>query len=285
MSEQTNDFKMTSGSHISNFISLIVLVVIVFGAGYYVYTHRPCAQPIYYYIGTFDSKFGISQTAFLDDAQQAANLWNTEAGHTVLAYSATGTMPLNLIYDNRQYQTVVGESITQQENDLGAQKAQIATLQAQYNTERQQYTVDQHSGKSASALNAEASAVNELGDQLQSQVDALNTKINAVNENANAYNTQAGTDFEEGEFTEAYGSSHIDLYEFKDNTQLIRLMAHEFGHSLGLAHNTDPNSIMYPENIATTIALSPEDKAELQARCAVTFQNLNPFQNVSLSSQ
>ena len=280
----TNDFKRVRGGHIGNIISLLVLVMILSGVAYYLFSTRPCAQPIYYRIGTFDPRFGISQADFLNDAQQAANLWNQEEGHTLLAYSATGTMPVNLIFDNRQQQTNIGETISQQEDDLSAEKSQVASMQAQYDADKQQYLSDQKAGKSVSTLNAEARTINALGDQIQAEVTVLNQKIDAVNANATAYNTQAGTDFEEGEFVQAYGMSHIDLYEFTNNTQLIRLMAHEFGHSLGLAHNTNPDSIMYPENTATTLALSPQDIAELQARCSLTFKNLNPFQNVSLSS-
>jgi predicted Zn-dependent protease len=275
---------MQKSYHLSNFISVLVLLAMVGGVAYYSYANRPCGHTVYYRIGTFNSQFGISQSDFLADAQQAASLWNDEAGHTLLAYSATGTMPLNLIYDNRQQQTNIGESISQQEDELGAEKSQVAVLQSQYDAAKQQYESDQAAGKDIPILNSEAASLNALATQIQSQVDALNAKIDAVNANANAFNSQAGTSFEEGEFVEAYGSSHIDLYEFKNNTQLIRLMAHEFGHSLGLDHNTDPNSIMYPENIATNLSLSTEDTAELQARCAVTLQNLNPFQNVSFSS-
>jgi predicted Zn-dependent protease len=282
---------MNKSYHLSNLISLLVLAVLIGGSAYYAYANRPCAQTIYYKIGTFNTQFGISQSDFLADAQQAASLWNNEAGHALLAYSAenssgvtTGTMPLNLIYDTRQQQTNIGESISQQEDALGTEKAQVATLQSQYDAAKQQYESDQAAGKDIPTLNSEAASLNTLAAQIQSQVDALNAKIDVVNANANAFNSQAGTNFEEGEFVEAYGSSHIDLYEFKNNTQLIRLMAHEFGHSLGLDHNTNPDAIMYPENIATNLSLSTEDKAELQARCAVTLQNLNPFQNVSLSS-
>ncbi len=259
-------------------------MAIIGGAGYYVYSTRPCAQVTYYKIGTFDPKFGISKADFLVDAQDAANLWNTEAGHTVLAYGDTATMPLNLIYDNRQQQTNVGVSIANQEDALSAEKSQVAALQSEYDAKRQQYAADQSAGKDIPTLNAEAASLNDLAAQIKSQVDALNAKIDAVNANADTYNAQAGSSFEEGEFVSVYGSSRIDLYEFKNNTQLIRLMAHEFGHSLGLDHNANPDSIMYPENTATTLELSPEDKAALQARCALTVQNLNPFQKVSLSS-
>jgi predicted Zn-dependent protease len=244
------------------------------GAGYYVYSNRPCAQVTYYKIGTFDPKFGISQADFLADAQVAANLWNIEAGHTVLAYSDTASMPLNLIYDNRQRQTNVGVSIANQENALSAEKDQVAALQSQYDAQRRQYASDQSSGKDITTLNAEAASLNDLAAKIKSRVDALNAKIDAVNANADTYNAQAGSSFEEGEFVSAYGSSRIDLYEFKNNTQLIRLMAHEFGHSLGLDHNANPESIMYPENTATTLVLTAEDKAELSAECTFSLTNL-----------
>jgi predicted Zn-dependent protease len=276
---------MKKSYHISDTILWIVFLLLIASTGYYLYSHRPCAQPIYYTVGTFDTQFGISQTAFLADAQQAANLWNQAAGHTVLAYSATGTMPINLLYDTRQQDTTIGETITQQESALAAQKQQIAQMQSQYDAGKQKYLADQNSGASASTLNAEADSLNAMADQLQGMVSTLNAQIAQVNANANSYNAvAAGVNFEEGEYVEQYGKSYINLYEYKDNTQLVRLMAHELGHSLGLAHNTNPQSIMYPENTGNSISLSTNDKAELNARCALTIQNLNPFQNVSLSS-
>ena len=260
----------------------IVLIFLLGGSGYYIYSTRPCAQPIQYKVGQFDTRFGISQTDFVADAQKAADLWNAEAGHTVLEYSADAKMPLNLIYDNRQAQTNIGKTIAQQESDLAAQKADIATLQATYDAQKQKYLNDKANGVDIATLNTEITSLNALASQLQGQVNILNAQIDQVNSNATAYNTQAGIDFEEGDFVEQFGVSRIDLFEFKNNTQLIRLMAHEFGHSLGLDHNQNPDSIMYPENTATTLILSPDDKAELQTRCAVSFTNLNPFKNLKL---
>ncbi len=263
----------------------IFLVVLIAGYGYYLYSTRPCAQPIYYKLGTFDPKFGISKADFLTDAQKAADLWNEQAGHIMLAYSATGTMPLNLIYDTRQQQANMGESIAQQEAALGTAKQRVASMESQYKAQQQKYEQDRAAGTDPETLNAEARSLNDLASQIQQEINVVNSKIDAVNANAKAFNANAGTDFEEGEFVEEHGSSRIDLYEFKTKLQLERLMAHEFGHSLGLEHDSGEESIMYPENIGTTFALSDADKAELTARCALTFQNLNPFRNKSLSSQ
>ncbi len=271
--------------NVPNIIPVIILLVLVCGSAYYLYANRPCAQTIYYRVGTLDPRFGISQTDFLADAQQAADLWNAQEGKTLLAYSATGTMPVNLIFDNRQEESDVNASLTQQENELASEKSQVDTLQTTYDAGKQKLASDEAAGEDPSTLNAEIDSLNQQAAVIKTQVDALNAKIDAVNANVTSYNAQKGGDFEEGEFVEQDYQSHIDLYEFQNTTQLVRLMAHEFGHSLGLAHNPNPDSIMYPENIATTIALSTDDKAELQARCALTIQNLNPFQQLNLSSQ
>jgi predicted Zn-dependent protease len=273
--------------HIPNIILLFILILLIAGTGYYVYESRPCAQTIYYKVGTFDTRFGISQSAYIADLQQAASLWNQAAGKTLLAYSATGTMPVNLIYDTRQQDTDIGESITQQEQDLATQKANVQQLQNAYAQARQTYETDQASGRvGAAQLNQEAQQLNAQSDEINSMVTQLNAQISQTNANANNYNqTAAGASFEEGEFVQQYGQKHIDIYQFTDNTKLVRLMAHEFGHSIGLGHNQNPDSIMYPDNQADTISLSADDIAALNARCALTWQNLDPFTNGAPSTQ
>jgi Matrixin len=284
MMSENESGRISKGSRISNILSLLVLAALIFGTAFYVYETRPCAQPIYYDVGTFDAQFGISQSTFLADAAEAAALWNQAAGHTVLAYKAGGSLPINLIYDARQQTADAGESIVSQESSLGTQKDQIATLQSEYNASEQQIASDKAAGKNASAINSEINALNQLGSEINSETSSLNAQIAQVNSVADAYNSQAGTDFDEGEYVKAYGTTHIDIYEFTDHTQLVRILAHEMGHALGLAHNTNPQSIMYPENSATTIALSPQDTAELTARCALTIENLNPFNEPDLST-
>ncbi len=272
--------------YVSNIIWLLLLAALLGCTGYYVYQNRPCAQPVYYRVGTFDTRFGLSQSAYIADLKQAASLWNKAAGKQLLIYSANGSMPVNLVFDNRQKDTNIGESITQQESDLAAQKAKVQQLQDSYNQAKQTYEKDQAAGMNQEELNQEAQQLNQEAAQINDMVTQLNAQIAQVNANANSYNqTAAGQNFEEGEFIEQFGQKQIDIYQYTDTTKLIRLMAHEFGHSIGLGHNQNPQSIMYPENDARSLTLSSDDLAALNARCAFTIQNLNPFTNGSPSTK
>ncbi len=269
---------------VSNILSLLVLCCVLGGYFYYVYDNRPCAKPLYYSVGTFDSQFGISEEQFLADASEASDLWNKEAGHTVVEYKHYGTMPVNLIYDGRQQLTDTGKSISSQQAVIDQQKTAIGLLQSQYDSQKQQIQSDEAAHADVSKINAEIDSLNQLGAQLRADTDALNAQITQVNSQAQNFNTHTGSDFQEGEFIDNGGSMRINIYEFTNHTQLVRVLAHEFGHSLGLGHNSNPDSIMYPENTSTSLVLSADDKSALAARCTFSLQNFNPFSEQSPSS-
>ena len=64
------------------------------------------------------------------------------------------------------------------------------------------------------------------------------------------------------------GSSNaIHLFAFADASKLMRMMAHELGHAMGLNHVSDPNAIMYAVNQGDTLIITDADKAEFQHTC------------------
>ena len=124
----------------------------------------------------------------------------------------------------------------------------------------------------ASEINAQVTDLNDLGSTINSLASNLNTLASQLNLNVNKYNGIAGSEgpeFEEGLYTSDSGGTRIDIYQFNNNAELVRVLAHELGHALGLDHVDDPNAIMYRLNQSKNDKLTGDDLNELKARCSI----------------
>jgi predicted Zn-dependent protease len=83
-------------------------------------------------------------------------------------------------------------------------------------------------------------------------------------------NGLVGTQFEEGVYISDKEGKRINIYQFDNNIDLVRVLAHELGHSLRLQHNANTNSIMNPLNQGQDLSLSPEDLQELKTACGLS---------------
>jgi hypothetical protein len=264
-----------TGDYFRKGVAGLVLVLAVGGVYWRYQDTRPCVHPIMYTLGTVDGRFGISNENLLKDASGAVALWNKAAGRTLFAYDPCGALPLNLIYDNRQKTAQLGNAIQQTESSHESQKAAIAMLEATYEADLARYNqqVDYWNARGGAPpstyteLQSEKAALNQELAQINTQVATFNAETRQANQVIATYNAGASSQFEEGEYVRDSSGARIDVYEFSSNTQLIRLLAHEFGHSLGLDHNQNTESVMYPINKSTSLRLSAEDLSALKKLC------------------
>ncbi len=116
-------------------------------------------------------------------------------------------------------------------------------------------------------INAQAITVNSMVGEL----NALARKLNINVEKYNAIGDESLNEFEEGKYYSGPEGEGIDIYQFENTTKLKRVLAHEFGHALGLEHVEDKDAIMYLLNTSEKENLSAGDLAELARVCEKKF--------------
>jgi predicted Zn-dependent protease len=175
-----------------------------------------------------------------------------------------------------------------------AEKTRLETLINQYNTLKAKYEAEvkvwnNYKGTDAEydRLRQEYRDLDDLLKQINSQKDQLNSKVENINAlgvslnqlasqlnlNVRTYNqigSSTGSEFEEGVFVSNAKGKKIDIYEYSNHAELVRVLAHELGHALGLAHVDDPDAIMYKLNQSKNEKPTAADIGELNRVCGLT---------------
>lgn len=298
---------------------LFLLLVTLIGSGsYFYYAHTPlCLVPMTYRLGTVDVRFNLTDAAARAYLDQATGIWEKSSGKNLFVYDASSSFPVNFIFDDRQERTIAEQaertSLDAQESTSAEIAAKYKSLTAEYATLKSSFAADTATYEAKlAAFNAKVANYNKNGGapetefaklkieerKLSTTADALQVRtanmvklaaqINDLSEQGNRLIEQYNAGVEDynhnfataNEFTQGdYQGTNINIYKFSSDNELLRVLTHEFGHSLGLGHVEGSSSIMYylMEKQPDAPVLTPEDTAAFATVCNSRTALVNRF--------
>lgn len=244
-------------------------------------THRlthPFDVRVRYRIGEVDARFGLSRAEVEKLTTEAVAIWRDGTGKEWFVYDDEAKLSINLIYDERQMETVARQKIKQDLDNIQAThqrnsenlelqrqalNEEFNRLQSELHAWQQEYNhiihLINHSQDPAErqrlmgreqelitkqhSLNAKIEAYHVSQSTFNQAVEKINDDVVSINQSIDKANARfTPREFHKGQFD----GHKIDIYEFENQDDLRLVLAHELGHALSIGHNDDPTALMYP---------------------------------------
>lgn len=244
---------------------------------------KPCEKPLEFSVGEIDSRFGISKDELIALAQEAEIFWDESSEKNILAYNPDANFKINLVFDERQVQTMEAQKLEQDLNNLKLSQEELLqkyeASNAKYEKMMKEYEASlKKYEKKLKEYNKDIEYWNEKGGapedeyekledeqkelkddykKIEKQRNAINDLVKKTNVFAkdekqliNAYNNEVIT------YKSQFGDTHefekgvfngsaINIYQFQKKSDLRLTIIHELGHYLGLGHTENSKSIMH----------------------------------------
>jgi len=289
-------------------VLILILIATLFGSGFwYNQIAGACRLPLEYRIGEIDERFGTTKDELRAIAYKAERIWESELQKDIFTYNDDADIAINLIFDERQEISEQEAELRQDLEAKEGMSAEVAALYEVliteyrrlrdqyedrvklYESSREEYNAEVElwnerggaTGEVVERLNNEKEALAKEYDELDILTEKLNDIANELNKIGargntliadynsvvDTYNTQFG---ESHEFTQGdYNSGAINIYQFNSEDELTIVLAHEFGHALGIGHVDGEGSIMYHlmEKQSVDLGITREDMIAFEDTC------------------
>ena len=259
------------------------MALFVAGVYWYQSTSVLCPAPLSYRIGDIDQSFNISYEEARSHISEAEALWEGKVDRELFVYDPSSDFVIDFVFDERQATANSEEALSQTLDEQRAENEKVLEtveslqedhreLSARYDKKVLKYEEDledynaevkkyndrggappgvfdrlesdrEYLNQEARELTNTAAELNKLASEINRLGERGNKMVESYNREVNLYNAEYGFS---REFTQGdYQGKSIHIYKFSSDNELVTVLAHEFGHALGIDHVEDDTSLMY----------------------------------------
>ena len=196
-----------------------------------------------YSIGDIDPRFNISTNEALAILRESEEIWEKPTKRNLLEYDPGASFKISFVFDSRQEYV----------KKVKQYNAEYEKLNDEYDALLKQANSTE-SKKEAAEIENKLSKLSELEEAATEKYDKETVAFEKEMD---------GTEYIQGEFT----GDAVIVYKFRDTEDLKFLLAHEFGHALGLKHSENKFSIMNILGVEGFDFVTEEDLDKIRDFC------------------